>query len=134
MADNDIYNSKRRYELFVKLIDALVLPPLKPSRRKYICKNPTNLHYFHCLVPYFEARDTSYISTVTGKADIALRIHVHNPEQLNEEVSKIRDLPFVERTETLVGLHSVEKNQLTSGLSSGVFRKKQKGFEKIRKG
>ena len=63
MAEEDIYGNKRRYERMVANIDALALPVTSHGvrgRRKYHCKNPDNLQYFHRLHRIFESRDTSF--------------------------------------------------------------------------
>ncbi|MBI2573579.1 Lrp/AsnC family transcriptional regulator [Candidatus Woesearchaeota archaeon] len=75
----------------------------------------------------------SHISTVAGQADIVLRYHVKDINHLNEQVSKLRELPFIQRSQTLVALHSVEKDQLISGLSPRNLKKKSKNYEKIKK-
>lgn len=61
MPENDIYNSKAKYDsikeaykLFAKPIDA-------HEKRKYYCRNPSNLIYFERLMSKFEAKDTSYV-------------------------------------------------------------------------
>ena len=51
MAENDIYNSKSRYEIFKKNLDLFAIPPKKrqdswKKKGKYYCKNKENLKYF----------------------------------------------------------------------------------------
>jgi len=58
MAENDIYNNKRRYELFVKSIDRLTIKAVKD---RYYCKNKDNLTYFKALIKKFNIDDLSYI-------------------------------------------------------------------------
>ena len=59
MVDNDIYDSKGRYE---RLKDNLKLYLQEPSgKRKYHIKNERNLKYFQKLMTRFEAADISYI-------------------------------------------------------------------------
>lgn len=60
MAENDIYNSKEKYERFEKSIKNKSI--LKKSKKaKYYCKNPANLKYFDRLMKVFEVDDTSYV-------------------------------------------------------------------------
>jgi len=66
MTENDIYDSKKKYEDFkANLEQFLVRPEDKKTRyaarSKYYCKNPVNLQYFKKLFLHFDARDTSYI-------------------------------------------------------------------------
>lgn len=64
MAENDIYNSKGKYELFKENLNKLLTPPKKRERRKYYCKNAKNLKYFDKLFARFEAKDLSYIRRI----------------------------------------------------------------------
>jgi len=61
MAENDIYNSKGKYETFIKNLDNLITIPEKDSHRKYYCKNKVNLNYYKILIKKFEAKDLSYV-------------------------------------------------------------------------
>ncbi len=66
MCENDIYNSKAKYEKFKNNLDLLLLRPEERKRDnggklKYYCKNNKNLEYFKKLFIYFEAKDLSYI-------------------------------------------------------------------------
>ena len=64
MAENDIYNSKRRYESFLEDLERLLVPGDKNQgrgKRKYHCKNSENLKYFRELHDVFEMKDTSYV-------------------------------------------------------------------------
>src|SRR3989344_4381803 len=62
MAENDIYNSQRKYEKFKKTLNLLTIKPKTESTRKqYYCKNKANLEYFKRIFAVFEAKDTSYI-------------------------------------------------------------------------
>jgi hypothetical protein len=62
MAENDIYNSKGKYETFVKNLDLLTIQSDKTDhRRKYYCKNKINLNYYKILFKKFEAKDLSYL-------------------------------------------------------------------------
>jgi hypothetical protein len=60
MAEDDIYDSKRKYEDFKLRVDRLADGP-SHKRAKYYCKNPSNIQYFHRLFRHFESRDLSYI-------------------------------------------------------------------------
>lgn len=62
MAQNDIYNSKAKYQTFMANRDKLLVPPSKAEyKRKYYCKNKANLRHFKTLHNAFETRDTSYV-------------------------------------------------------------------------
>lgn len=65
MADNDIYNSKFKYERFLSNLNVFAEKPPESSsgvkgRRKYYCKNRENLLYFRKLDTKFSAKDLSY--------------------------------------------------------------------------
>ena len=76
MAQNDIYNSKERYEKIVQRIDSLAEKPWQRSlskfqsnktgigKAKYYCKNIKNLEYFKKLFPYFDSKDISYVRRI----------------------------------------------------------------------
>jgi len=59
MADNDIYDNKRKYENFKNNLDLYLQLPT--GKRKYQIKNKENLKYFYSLMNRFEANDISYI-------------------------------------------------------------------------
>lgn len=59
MADNDIYDSKGKYECFKNNLNLYLQPPT--GKRKYQIKNKENLKYFYSLMNRFEANDISYI-------------------------------------------------------------------------
>jgi hypothetical protein len=59
MADNDIYNSKGRYEQFRSNLKLYLDKP--SGQRKYQIQNKNNLTYFSKLMTRFEAADISYI-------------------------------------------------------------------------
>lgn len=66
MAENDIYNSKLKYENFIKNLPSFAVPPekrvdQKRFRGKYHCKHKDNLKHFTKLFACFDARDTSYV-------------------------------------------------------------------------
>jgi len=65
MADNDIYNSKAKYDRLVRSLDYLVLPtdkrPKGTYHGKYQIKNTKNLEHLKRLISKFEAQDLSYI-------------------------------------------------------------------------
>src|SRR3989338_2157288 len=58
MAENDIYNNKKRYDNFIKNIPNLIN---KNVRSKYYCINKNNLKYFSKLISSFDVDDLSYI-------------------------------------------------------------------------
>lgn len=60
MAEDDIYGNKERYERFLKRVEIITEQP-KYGNQRYYCKNPANIKYFKKLIPYFEAKDLSYI-------------------------------------------------------------------------
>ena len=58
MAENDIYNSKSKYERFRDNLDKLLIPPDKRQGKyrsisKYYCKNIVNLEYYKILFNKF---------------------------------------------------------------------------------
>ena len=59
MADNDIYNSRGRYEKFKEKITDYFQPP--KGYRKYQFKNSKNLRHFKRLFLKLDARDGSYV-------------------------------------------------------------------------
>lgn len=62
MAENDIYNSEKRYEDLKENLSHYTVPPRPDENgRKYWIKNPVNLKYFLKLFTKLEARDVSYI-------------------------------------------------------------------------
>lgn len=66
MAENDIYNSKKRYESIKNHLEELTKPidtnvTGMVGTRKYWCKNAENLEYFKKLCLKFEAEDRSFI-------------------------------------------------------------------------
>ena len=69
MVENDIYNSKARYESFVKNYENLKIKPklANPNqlgKRKYYCKNSENLQYFKKLFKHFDSKDISYVRRI----------------------------------------------------------------------
>ena len=50
MAEDDIYGNKLKYERFLERIKEITKPT---TSRKYYCKNPENVRYFHKLIPHF---------------------------------------------------------------------------------
>ena len=81
MPDNDIYNNKERYERFITRINELATPLVRQSTHQvrgksfYVCKNACNLKYFHELVTYFAARDTSYVRRLRVLRTLKLVCH-----------------------------------------------------------
>jgi len=59
MAENDIYNSKKRYETIVKNVDNIHIKK-KKKRQIYYCKNKENIPHFKKLLRYLESVDLSY--------------------------------------------------------------------------
>ena len=58
MAEEDLYESKRKYLAVVEKLEEY----MKPNKtRKYHTKNPKNIEYFKKLVKHFDAKDLSYI-------------------------------------------------------------------------
>lgn len=68
MAENDIYESKGKYEDFKQNLDSLLIPKQNNSqikgKPKYFCNNPDNLEYYKRLFIHFEAKDLSYIRRI----------------------------------------------------------------------
>ncbi len=58
MAEDDIYQSKQRYEKFIKNLDKIIE---EPKRGIYYCKNKANVKYFKSFIKYFKLKDLSYI-------------------------------------------------------------------------
>jgi len=56
MAENDIYNSKKRYETIVKNVDNIHIKK-KKKRQIYYCKNKENIPHFKKLLRYLESVD-----------------------------------------------------------------------------
>jgi len=88
MAENDIYNSKRRYEQLKSSLKELVKPPNERknrSKRKsiYYIKNVANLAYFELLFEQCEAKDLSYIRRVRLAATLLVICH-HTDKNLAE--------------------------------------------------
>ena len=63
MARNDIYNSKDRWEKYVKNFDNLHVI-IKDRKRKYHVKNKDNIKYFYKLAKSFEVDDLSFIRRI----------------------------------------------------------------------
>ena len=61
MTQDDIYGSKKGYEMFKAKLSSLLIKPSEKSKRLYYCRNSANLQYFHRLFAHFEAKDLSYI-------------------------------------------------------------------------
>jgi len=58
MAEDDIYNNKKRYDLLASDFNKLLN---KASGNKYYCKNKDNIKYFSMLTNSFDIDDLSYI-------------------------------------------------------------------------
>lgn len=74
MAENDIYNSEKRYGQFKANLEGYLNPP--EGKRKYQIKNKTNLQYFKILVKKFEARDISFIRRIRLLRSFLIVTHV----------------------------------------------------------
>ena len=66
MPENDIYNSQRKYENFLKNLELFLIPPERRADDRgrksiYYCKNKNNLKYFRRMAEKFDARDISYV-------------------------------------------------------------------------
>ena len=62
MAENDIYDSKGKYDRLKANLKQFLIPPGENDRkRKYYCNNEENLVYFRHLFNKFEAKDLSYV-------------------------------------------------------------------------
>jgi len=75
MAQDDIYNNKRRYEKFRNNIEKLAEKPRNGSRRKYYCKARSNLKYFKKLIRRFEVDDISYIRRMRLLQSMKFLVH-----------------------------------------------------------
>jgi len=81
MPENDIYNSKGKYERYVSRIEEFHLPVNQQSIAQsqgsafYVCKNPDNRKYFYDLVDFFASRDTSYIRRLRVTRTLKLICH-----------------------------------------------------------
>ena len=65
MAENDIYNSKRKYSIFKENIGSICEKPEKTgSKRKYYCRNRENIQFFYKLFKVFDFKDMSYIRRI----------------------------------------------------------------------
>ena len=58
MAENDIYNSKGRYEHIKNNLAELTETS---SKREYVCQNSENIKYVEKLFLHFEAQDVSFV-------------------------------------------------------------------------
>ena len=97
MADNDIYDSKGKYERFKSNLNKLSLPPekrqIKGSKKaKYYCKNPGNLKYFQRLFDKFESKDLSYIRRLLVCRCLLIIVHATDKDLKDldrEDIDKI---------------------------------------------
>lgn len=85
MAENDIYDNKRRYERFKEGLQELLIPPsadIKRKRgyRKYYIKNKANLAYFKQLFANCESKDYSYIRRIRLASTLLVVCHLTNKE------------------------------------------------------
>ena len=89
MAENDIYNNKKRYDNFIKNIPNLIN---KNVRSKYYCINKNNLKYFNRLISSFDVDDLSYIR----------RLRVLNSFSSNWIESLVKSLEYTLNSTNLV--------------------------------
>ncbi len=83
MAENDIYNSKGKYDRLKRTISELA----KPRRKsKYVCQNPENLKYVEKLFLRFEARDISYVRRM--RLLQTFKVILHNTRKDLKEFSR----------------------------------------------
>tara|TARA_Y100000310_G_scaffold153969_1_gene153549 strand:- start:3165 stop:4454 length:1290 start_codon:yes stop_codon:yes gene_type:complete len=86
MASEDIYNSKKKYEAFVKNYKQFGVKPEKREknfRAKYVCKNLKNMKYFEKVFLYFDMKDLSYIRRLRLLGDMRLTLHVADKDLSN---------------------------------------------------
>jgi len=77
MAENDIYDNKRRYENFKNNIEQFCLKPSERSIRgnqksKYYIKNKDNVQYFRKLFLHFDSRDLSFVRRMRASQALML--------------------------------------------------------------
>jgi len=96
MAENDIYNSKDKYERFINNLDSLTIKPNKKGKRKYYCRNKNNLVYFNKLDTLFSVKDTSYVRRIRLMESVKVIVNYTEKnlkdldrEDINKIVSKI---------------------------------------------
>lgn len=88
MAENDIYDSQRRYENFKQNLPHFALPPSERpqglgKKGKYHCRNIENLQHFEALFACFEARDTSFVRRNRLINTLRLICHVAEDNLMN---------------------------------------------------
>ena len=111
MAENDIYNSKAKYERIKNNLDQLLVPiqetkGIGRGQRKYYCKNPDNIRYFKKLCDKFEAQDLSYIRRYRQLQ--FLTIVVHNTTKDLKDVNRDDIDAIIAYTHTVMSPQSVE--------------------------
>ena len=97
MAENDIYNSKSKYERFRDNLDKLLIPPDKRQGKyrsisKYYCKNIVNLEYYKILFNKFESKDLSYVRRLRVLAQLKIITYVTDKDLIScerEDIEKI---------------------------------------------
>jgi len=96
MAENDIYNSERRYLNFKNNIDEFKRKPInkngKVAERKYYCKNPSNLIYFKKLFRYFETIDISFVRRIRLLSTLKIISYVTSKDLKNINRTDIDDI------------------------------------------
>jgi len=91
MAEDDIYQNKRIYELFITNLNKLLVKGVK----KYYCKNKANLKYFKSLINKFEVDDLSYIRRLRLLSELKFLTYVINCD-LKDIDDKTRDNLIIE--------------------------------------
>jgi integrase len=96
MAEDDIYESKQKYERYIAKLDDIATPrPWRAEKRgaaKYYCKNPVNIRHFRRLLPLFDARDLSYIRRLRLFRTLIMACHATSRDLAEcdrEEINRI---------------------------------------------
>src|SRR3990167_144056 len=91
MAENDIYNSKSRYETNLKKIESGAY--LRPQdRTPYYIRNPENLKYFKILVRELEFRDMSYIRRISFLKSLKIMCYYTKKNLKNVTREDVKDV------------------------------------------
>src|SRR3989338_8086346 len=99
MAENDIYDSKGKYEAFKNNLKQLLNPPKPKDKRKYYCKNPHNLRYFETLITKFEALNLSFVRRIRILHMFKIVVHCLSkplPDVTREDIDQM--VTFVNQT------------------------------------
>ena len=91
MAENDIYNSKSRYETNLKKIESGAY--LRPQdRTPYYIRNPENLKYFKIFVRELEFRDMSYIRRISFLKSLKIMCYYTKKNLKNVTREDVKDV------------------------------------------